>query len=273
MKHYLSYLPVLALGLAAAAAIGCGETARHASSQPGVPMEAASNPTPLDRKIVRTGSLTVRVSDVQASEQKVRSLVMGHGGYVESVTTGDREARVPRVNFTVRVPVSKFDQAMAELSALGKRIASLETSEDVTLEAVDLGARLRTMQAEEVSLQEMMKLARSVDASIRIHERLSKIRGQIESMEGQRKALEHQAAMSTISVELQGDPVASAAGNSDWSKDAWAGARAKSTELLQGVGTVGIFALVLWPLWAVPLAFIGLGVWQSRRRAASARAE
>lgn len=270
MKHFSSLATLVAVGLAAAVTIGCGEDYGASSAQAPATMEAASNPIVADRAVIRTGKLSMRVSDLNVIEHKARSLVSGYGGFVEQVTTGDRDAQIQRVSMTVRVPVAKFDQAMADFSSLGKRLSSHESATDVTLQVVDLDARLTTLRAEEGSLQEMMKSARSVDALIRIHERLSTIRGEIESMSGQRKALARQAAMSTIMLELEGDRIASAAGSADWSKDAWAGAQASSTELMQFAGTVGIYSIVLWPLWAVPLVVIGLGVWQSRRRAAAA---
>ncbi|MGE0000952.1 MAG: DUF4349 domain-containing protein [Fimbriimonadaceae bacterium] len=270
MKHFSSLATLVAVGLTAAATIGCGEGYESSSAQAPATMEAASNPIVAERAVIRTGELTVRVSDLNSVERKARSLVAGFGGFVEKVTIGDRDAQVQRTSMTVRVPVAKFDQAMADFSALGKRLSSHESATDVTLQVVDLDARLKTLRAEEGSLQEMMKSARSVDASIRIHERLSTIRGEIESMDGQRRALARQAAMSTITLELEGDRIATAAGSADWSKDAWAGAQASSTELIQFAGTVGIYSIVLWPLWAVPLAVIGLGVWQSRRRRAVA---
>lgn len=233
-------------------------------------MESVSQSVPADRQIIRTGSVTVRVGDPIASERKARSLVASAGGFVESAQTGDRDATIQRISLTARVPVTQFDATMSAFGALGARLSSQESSEDVTLQVVDLDARLKTLLAEEASLREMMRSARSVDASLRIHERLSEIRGQIESMAGQRKALARQAAMSTITLHIEGDPNAAASGNPEWTKDAWAGARGTSTLLGQLLGTLAIYLAVLWPLWVVPLALIALGVWQSKRRRATA---
>jgi len=268
MRHFRSFALLFGAGWAIAMTAGCGEEVRGPGASAPAAMESVSQSVPAERQIIRTGSVNVRVDDPIASERKARSLVASAGGFVESAQTGNRDAAIQRISLTARVPVTQFDATMSAFGGLGVRLSSQESSEDVTLQVVDLDARLKTLLAEESSLREMMRSARSVDASLRIHERLSEIRGQIESMAGQRKALARQAAMSTITLQIEGDPNAAAAGNPQWTKDAWAGARGTSTQLVQLAGTLGIYLAVLWPLWVVPLALIVLGVWQSRRRRA-----
>jgi hypothetical protein len=78
-----------------------------------------------------------------------------------------------------------------------------QTGKDVTEEFIDLDARLRTQRALEAQFLEIMKRADKVSDALEVQTQLAAVRTEIERVEGRRRFLENQAALSTINVTLQ----------------------------------------------------------------------
>ena len=103
----------------------------------------------------------------------------------------------------VRVPSSHFDDAMADLRELGTVEHQAISGQVVTQDFIDLEARLRTWQAQEAVLIDLMEQASSVDATLRIQRELQDVQFRIEQIKGQLRVLEDQTALATIRVSLR----------------------------------------------------------------------
>src|SRR5271169_3383712 len=120
---------------------------------------AAGQPDTLDtRKIIRNGSLDLLVTEVSQSIDKIGSIVVGVGGFVEKsnqTNSGGHSASV-----TVRVPAARLDSVIVQIKALATTVdrESVE-ARDVTREYIDLDARLRNAQAEEAQYLQILKRA------------------------------------------------------------------------------------------------------------------
>ena len=77
------------------------------------------------------------------------------------------------------------------------------SGQDVSEEYLDLEARLRTKKALEAQFLEIMKQARKVQDALDVQSQLADVRTEIERLEGRRRFLENQAALSTITTTLQ----------------------------------------------------------------------
>src|SRR5204862_419845 len=132
-----------------------------------------------------------------------------HGGFVvnsESRRNDGNLQTAPKTTITIvaRVPASKFIQAVEEIQQTGSRVVhSKETGQDVTEEFIDLEAHIRAKRALELQFLEIMKRAQKVSDALEVQTQLAEVRGEIEQMEGRRRFLENQAALSTITVTLQ----------------------------------------------------------------------
>jgi hypothetical protein len=274
MKRTLNNLVLAAAATASAAfVVGCQGAEPSAPSPQAAqeaPMAPAANPPAPDRDVIKTGRLEVRVPDVEAGEKAARRATASLGGYVETSRTTDLVSESPRVDMVVRVPAGAFDQAMAAYAGLGVRVRASESSNDVTTAIVDYDARLKAMVAQEDAILRQIREARSLSDTYALRDRAAALRAEIEAMAGKRKALARQVAMSTIELTLSGDPRALGPAGKDWARDAWVNAGNASGATFQAFGTMGIFFLAFWPLWAVPLALIGLGAWVNRRKRAEA---
>lgn len=158
----------------------------------------------LGAKILRNASLEIEVkrSAFDRSYRQARSLAAAHGGYVVSSSARNDSNDLRTATITLRIPGGKFDDAIDELSDLGKIRNTSVSSEDVTEEYVDARSRLRHAQAVEGRLLVLLGKAKNVSDALVIGDRLDTVQQQIETEKGRLNWLEHMTAMSTVSIEL-----------------------------------------------------------------------
>ena len=156
------------------------------------------------RKIVRNGSLDLVVGDVDQAGNKIRGIIDGMGGFVEKSTqtnTGGHAAVM-----SVRVPAEKLEQTISQIKSMAITVDREEVeARDVTRDYVDLDARLRNAQAEEARYLDILKRATTIKDTLEGAEKLSKVRGRIEQLQGEIKYLTTQIDMSALQISLQAE--------------------------------------------------------------------
>ena len=157
---------------------------------------------PTERMIIRNADMSLVVEDVTETRDEIETLAANLGGWVvESNIYGEEEEM--RGWVSIRVPSSKFEQALSELRALAVRVSSESTStQDITEEYVDLESRLRNAEATESQYLSLLDTAEEVEDILTIYEALSRIRYEIEQIKGRMQYLEQLSAMSLISINL-----------------------------------------------------------------------
>jgi hypothetical protein len=104
----------------------------------------------------------------------------------------------------VRIPSEHFEEARAEIRRLGLHVDSERVeAEDVTLQYVDLDARLKNLRNEEAQYLSIMRRANTVKDTLEVSEKLSEVRGQIEERQAEFQALSKQVETVAISVSLR----------------------------------------------------------------------
>lgn len=162
---------------------------------------------PVERKIIRNADLTLEAASPEEAQQKITSIAEGKGGFVvesqQSSTTTQATVR-DRVTMTLRVPAAKFNEALDEIRKVTSRVV-VETvkGQDVTEEFIDVEARLKTKKALEAQFLEIMKQGRTVEDALKVQTELSRVRGEIEQVEGRKRFLESQTSLSTIKLTIQ----------------------------------------------------------------------
>jgi hypothetical protein len=229
---------------------------------------------PSERLIIRSGDISLIVADTRAGQQSVESMVArmaGEGAYVVSsqeYATGD--AASPSIQMSIRVPATRFDEAMDGLAKLAVRVENRnESAQDVTEEYVDLEARLEAMDTARQRLLEIMGSATTTEDLLQAEQQLTEREAEIEALEGRRQYLAQSAQLASIQVNLQPSILSQPVG------DRWRPAetvrRAFDTLIaaLRGLGDFLIFfaiAVLPW-LVVVGLALYGLVrlvLWRSR---------
>jgi len=214
--------------------------------------------------IVRTGEISLVVEDVVDARDEAANLAVRLGGYVVSSRISGEEEDM-RGSISIRVPDDKFDQALAELRDLAVRVLSESTSSrDVTEEYVDLQSRLKNAEATEKQYLVLLEKAEDVEDILRIYERLSQVRREIEQIKGRMQYLERTSSMSLISVRLEPEASAKPLARAGWNaleilKSAIRGLVTAG----QVLGTIVIWLIIFIPIWGTGL---GIFLWRRRRR-------
>jgi hypothetical protein len=154
--------------------------------------------------IVRTADLQVRVKrgSFAGAVERATSIAAGAGGFVTSSSTSSYARGEATGDLTVRVPSARFDEVRRALAKLGTLEAATTGGQDVGGQLVDLGARLKTLRAEEGSLDGLLSNARDIGQILQIRDRLTGVRTQIEQLAGQQAALQGQVDLATIHVSM-----------------------------------------------------------------------
>ncbi len=221
------------------------------------------NAVQTQRAVIRNGSLSVRVPDIEKTEKQVNDYVRQLGGYISNSESSDLSSTAPTISMSVRIPVAKFDSALEYFEQLGTRMEKKVSGEDVTSKIVDFEARLKIMQAQEDSFRNMLSKSRNSQESLDLQTRLMNLRSEIESLSAQRKTLSDLASLSTIELTLISESRSIAQTNDQgWAKESWNSATTLMANVLRIAGSVLIFFVVFAPFWA-PVAYL---IWRSLKK-------
>ena len=216
----------------------------------------AAAPDPQDLLIIKTGSLSLQVTGLDAAIDAATQQITALRGFASgSNREGDGEDANATITF--RIPAARWDAALAGLRHLADKVlAERSGTEDVTRQVVDFGARIKNLEATERALQSIMDRAGEIKDVLAVQAELTKVRGDIEQMTAEKQHLEEQAAMSTLTVSfaLKPNPVLTSQQQFDASSEAER-ASASLVSVLQGLATAGIWFAIVWlPI----LAFLGI---------------
>ena len=217
----------------------------------GAPSAVPGDPARVD--VVRSGYVALEVSDVEASLKSITELITANGGYLSGSSRYGQDDQI-YVGAIFRVPATNFDSVMSGLRERGDVLSEDVSSYEVTMQLVDLEARLKNLRASESAFLALLNRASSVSDIVVVQAELSRVQGDIEAFEAQRAALADQVAMSSINVtlELPASPVDAASGDFDLGFEI-SNALATLINVGRAVITVAINIVVI----GIPIAVIG----------------
>lgn len=217
----------------------------------GAPSAVSGDAARID--IVRSGYVALEVSDVEASLKSITEIITANGGYLSgSSRYGQDDQLYVGANF--RVPATNFDSVMSGLRAQGDVLSEDVSSYEVTMQLVDLEARLKNLRASETAFLALLERASSVSDIVVVQAELSRVQSDIEAFEAQRAALADQVEMSSINVTLQlpVSPVDVASGEFDLGYEI-----SNALANLINVGRTVVTAAINIVVIGIPIAVIG----------------
>ncbi len=276
-------LAIIALAAVALALAGCGDTSKSSTASSGVnrepgaatpapaeggagtgadsaqsgagtaktaPTTAPIDPAALQRSIVYTGSLDVRVDDVNAAAAQAEGIATGAGGYVGGDNRVIQSTRSTAV-LTLRVPAAGFTATMTALSDLGHETRRQVSTQDVTAQVIDVASRVKTQQASVDRIRALLARATSISEIESVESELTRREADLESLQAQQRQLSDLTSLSTITATFLGpEAIAKATTHHDTGflaglKSGWHTFLASVSVLLTVIGALLPFAVVV----------------------------
>jgi hypothetical protein len=214
------------------------------------------------RSIVYTGSITIRVDDVNIAAARATAIANGAGGFVggDKRNTGDGSSDA---TMELRVPAEKFSSVVDQLArTLGNEEQRGISTEDVTEQTVDLDARISVQQARVDSGRQLLAKAKTLNELVMLEREVATRESDLASLQGKKRRLADLTALSTITVVLL-DPKASVKPKEDGTPGFLGGLAGGWKALIRSLAVVLTIlgALLPWllaiglPLWAIWYAY------------------
>lgn len=244
----------------APAPIDAASAAPAPAEAPGVTTPSGNAPGSTDLLIIKTGTLELRVKEIDPALAAASAKIADLGGYISgSQRTGDGDQAVATA--TYRIPAARWDAALVALRALAIKVLSEQTqTEEVSGQVSDLGAQISNLQATEQALQAIMVRATKISDVLAVQEQLTGVRGQIDQLTTMKKHLEEQAAFSTLTVSYSLPSVAAVTvAQKGFDPGAEVDrAMASLVDIAQALAGAGIWFAIVWLPVLLVLGVIGL---------------
>lgn len=209
------------------------------------------NAGPAPTRVIREARLGLVIPPDTFDDRFARAVdvASAHDGFVATSTTRERSGGI-----TIRVPAVNFDEALADLRAIGDVQVQRITGQDVTAEYVDLQARLRIERSRREVLLRLMDQAVTIDQTIRVRNALDETQLRIEQLQGTLRLLDDRVALATVQVTIREEGVEP---EEEVETASLPNAFERSVS-----GFVGVVAAIVVGIgYLIPLAILGLAIW------------
>jgi 2-keto-3-deoxy-galactonokinase len=249
-----------------------GDHVANSSSRDGQPVADQQDKVTYGPMIARTVSLSIVTKDFAASRSSLDAILVRHHGYSAQLNVSTPENAPRGLRASLRIPALELASAIADLKTLGRVENESQSGEEVTQEHADLVARLKNSRETEQRLRSILqeRTGKIVDV-LQVEQEIARVRGDIEGMEADQKALEHRVDFATVELQLAEEYKAQlnppAASVSTRIHNAFVAGYQDASETILGI--VLFFAedgptMLIWLLiLALPVIF----VWRRYRRA------
>lgn len=162
----------------------------------------------LDRYLIKNVTLQLETDNAEQASKQLTESIIAVGGYVSNLR--ERVDGLGRRNITlqVRMPAEQLDGAVGTIEALGRLMSKQVNTDDVTEEYVDTDARIRNLKKTEERLLEHLSQSMLMENTLKVEQEMTRVREQLERLEGRLRYLSHSVRFSTITVNLIETPKA-----------------------------------------------------------------
>lgn len=155
------------------------------------------------RKIIQNFELSLQTKEFLSLMEKLEKEIAELGGYVEESSTSGLDPdsyRYRSAHLVVRIPADKsnsFNTFISENSVVTSRRV---TTEDVTLQYVDMESRVKALTLEKEALEEILKKAVNVDEIISVRSQLTNVIHEIEAYESKLRTFDNLVDFCTVNI-------------------------------------------------------------------------
>ena len=200
----LSLIATLFLTACGGSTDSMGMSDSSLSSVPATGDMMVENKVSIDRSIIKTSSLTIRVKNVEKSITQAQDLATQFEGRVDDSSQYKNPGSEDSLsaNLTIRVPSANLEKALEAFKGLGDVESSSISATDVTMQKVDLDARIAALNTSIERFKELITSATNTSDLIAAETALAERQAELDSLTAQLKYLSEQVDMSVIYLAL-----------------------------------------------------------------------
>jgi TRAP-type C4-dicarboxylate transport system permease small subunit len=158
----------------------------------------------VDQQMIQTASITLRVDDVAQSADDISQYVASIGGRIDSKNEyrNPDSSEITSTDLMVKVPSEQLDAALERLKSFGDLEGFSTSASDVTLQVIDLDARIASLESSIASLKKLLDEATTVTDLLAAETALSQRQSELDSLKSQRTYLADQIELSSIWISI-----------------------------------------------------------------------
>jgi hypothetical protein len=231
------------------------EAGASADSSAAAPAPAGSEP----RRVERQAQLTVSIERGRFDDAagRVPQIAAAANAIIDSSRVSS-DSGGGEATYTLRVPVTRLNDTLAQLSKLGRVTARDETGYDITGAVVSTEDRLDDLRAERDSVRRQLAAETDADKAQELSRRLNALRDEVARVRGEAIRLQQRTSYATVNLTLDERRAGDSASAGDDDKGGIAGALDDAGRILGGMAAVGIVALAV----ALPVALLVVLLWK-----------
>jgi hypothetical protein len=153
------------------------------------------------RQIIYTANIRLVVDNFSTFPDRLKEASEKAGGFISETQMDRMRGEFRSGKWVVRVPAKSYMSFVNSISGLGFPESISEKADDVTEQFVDLQARITSgKRLEEQIIKLLEKQDDKIENVLAVERELSRVRTEIELMEGRMRVLQDQVALSTITI-------------------------------------------------------------------------
>jgi hypothetical protein len=156
------------------------------------------------RKIIYDAQVDLVVESVDPIAKRMTSLVQDARGYIAEQNVTGSPGSLRSIHWRIRIPVEQFDSFVDSVVSLGELERNNRTSQDVSDQYYDIEARIKNKNVEEKTLNKILQeRSGKLEDVLKIEIELSRVRGEIEQLEGKIRVLENLSSLATLTINVR----------------------------------------------------------------------
>lgn len=148
----------------------------------------------MERKIIFSADISLATENPDTTNANLLQIAKKYKGYVQDISSRKTVMRVQK---------EYLNQAIQEISLLGKVLDKNMNAQDVSEEFLDYQIRLDNAQKIRLRYLELLKKAENVEEALKVEKELERINETIELLKGRINRMNHLSELSTIRIHLK----------------------------------------------------------------------
>ena len=158
------------------------------------------------RKIIKSASLQFQTQTYDDFVKAMEGCISSYGGYIESSeqygntiysTNSSRSSYI-----TARIPADNYERFMSDACNMGTLTYRSESSNDVTMNYVDVESHINALETEYDALIEILEKAASLDDVIQLQSRISEVNYQLDTYKSQLRKYDDLISYCTVRIDI-----------------------------------------------------------------------